>query len=266
MNSFSLSISEKEALKAEHKSLKGKQGADRIKATLLLSEGYSYTKVANILLLDEGTIRNYETRYKEEGISGLLENNYKGSQSKLSDSEKKQLDAHLQTSIALSTNEVISYVKEQFDIDYSQSGMGNVLREMNYVYKKPKVIPGKADAVKQKDFLAYYRMIREHLPEIPFYFLDGVHPQHNTKAAYGWIKKQEEKEIRSNTGRKRININGAFQIQSLEAEIEICDSVNAQSTIELLKKIEEKHSEEKEIFALSDNATYYRSKLVTDVT
>ena len=99
MNSFSLSISEKEALKAEHKSLKGKQGADRIKATLLLSEGYSYTKVANILLLDEGTIRNYETRYKEEGISGLLENNYKGSQSKLSDSEKKQLDAHLQTSI-----------------------------------------------------------------------------------------------------------------------------------------------------------------------
>ena len=41
-------------------------------------------------------------------------------------------------------------------------------------------------------------------------FLDGVHPQHNTKCSRAWIKIGEEKQIKSNSGRRRLNISGAY--------------------------------------------------------
>jgi len=47
------------------------------------------------------------------------------------------------------------------------------------------------------------------------YFMDGTHPQHNTVSSYGWIKRGEEKETKSNSGRQRLNINGAINIETM---------------------------------------------------
>jgi len=44
---------------------------------------------------------------------------------------------------------------------------------------------------------------------------------------YGWIKKGERKEIKSNTGRKRININGALNAETREAIVVEANSINA---------------------------------------
>jgi len=38
--------------------------------------------------------------------------------------------------------------------------------------------------------------------------MDVTHPHHNSVVACGWIKKGHEFELRSNTGRQRLNING----------------------------------------------------------
>jgi hypothetical protein len=35
-----------------------------------------------------------------------------------------------------------------------------------------------------------------------FYFVDGVHPQHNSHPAYGWFEKGVEVELPSNSGRQ----------------------------------------------------------------
>ena len=46
--------------------------------------------------------------------------------------------------------------------------------------------------------------------------MDGVHPMHNATNGYCWIKKGTEKEVKSNTGRNRININGAYCTETQE--------------------------------------------------
>ena len=46
--------------------------------------------------------------------------------------------------------------------------------------------------------------------------MDGVHPLHNSQPAYGWMKKDCDYTIQANTGRERININGAVNIESLQ--------------------------------------------------
>jgi hypothetical protein len=45
--------------------------------------------------------------------------------------------------------------------------------------------------------------------------------------AYGWLPKGERAEIPSNTGRERVNLNGALNAQTHEVFIEEGESVNA---------------------------------------
>lgn len=47
----------------------------------------------------------------------------------------------------------------------------------------------------------------------------ATHPQYNFMPAYGWIKKGERKEIQSNTGRERLNINGVLNAETREAVV-----------------------------------------------
>jgi transposase len=56
----------------------------------------------------------------------------------------------------------------------------------------------------------------------------------------------------------------AYCLQTQEVVIVTADSINAQSTIELYKKLEEKHPEKTTIFIYRDNARYYANVLVKE--
>lgn len=96
------------------------------------------------------------------------------------------------------------------------------------------------------------------------FFLDAVHPQYNTKSAYGWIKKGKDFLVLTNSGRKRVNINGAINGNDV-TEVYTMESsrVNAQSTIELLEKIASKNKDHI-VNLVCDNARYYRAKILQE--
>lgn len=80
--------------------------------------------------------------------------------------------------------------------------MSQLLRRIGFVYKKTKLVPGKADAEKQRAFVVQYQEFKaSKVPEDPIYFMDATHPHHNPIVGYGWIKRGQDHEIRSNTGR-----------------------------------------------------------------
>ena len=64
-----------------------------------------------------------------------------------------------------------------------------------------------------KAFLEAYEELKETKGEQnPIYFIDATHPHHNPVVGYGWIKCGQEHSFRSNTGRRRLNINGAIDL------------------------------------------------------
>ena len=69
--------------------------------------------------------------------------------------------------------------------------------------------------------------------------------------------------IRSNTGRERLNLNGAYNIDDHTAVIQETDSVNAQSTVCLLEQIMREQPLGL-IYIILDNARYYRSGIVRE--
>jgi len=135
---------------------------------------------------------------------------------------------------------------------------------MGFVYKKPVLSPCKADVKKQKEFVAEYRELKKNLPqEDQIYFVDGVHHQHNAIADDGWIKKGETKHLKTNNGRKRININGAVNLKNKQVMYVEDERINAQTMIALLKLII-KTPKEGKIHIVPDNAGYYHAIMVKE--
>jgi len=120
------------------------------------------------------------------------------------------------------------------------------------------LIPGKApsEAV-QKDFIQHIEYYSQQ-KETVLLFFDPCHLLHNVVNARMWQPRGKKGTItlKSNTGRKRINILGALDIEDFSVTTtlteETCDS---ERIVEFLRKIKEKYPERK-IVVILDNARY----------
>ncbi len=265
MLDYSLPAEKLAELRAAHNRTRDKRQADRIKAVLALATGWTAEEVAEILQVDANTIRNHFKRYREGGIEALGHIAFRGSACALDEEPLAILDAHLQEHLYMTAKAIARWVEETFEVSYTESGMTALLHRLGYVYKKPKLIPGKADPEAQKEFLVEYDDIKKNKgKDDPVYFMDAVHPQHNPVLACGWIKRGEEREVCSNTGRRRVNINGAIDLERLEPVVRFDDTINTDSTIALFEQLEQVNLAATWIYVICDNARYYRSKAVKE--
>lgn len=259
-----LSEDQVRALRVAHKSSKDKKLADRIKAIFYLHYGLSYKEIATLLFLDEVTLRRYEKQYKERGIAGLLEYRYSGGKSRLSLLQQEQLERYLVKTTLTTAQQVRAYIDTTYGKEYSVIGVTKLLHRMGFSYKKPKVVPGKVSVVAQEAFLDTYKNLKGHLgAKDHVYFSDATHPTHNTKPSYGWIKKGKKNDvyIKSNTGRKRINILGALDIGDKTAIVIEKETINADAIIALLEAVKDKQKQGK-VYLVVDNAKYHYARLV----
>ncbi len=65
-------------LRVRHRKSREKLVCDKTKAILLPDKGYSYDHIAEVLLLDNSTIRRWIERNQEVGMDGLLADYYPG--------------------------------------------------------------------------------------------------------------------------------------------------------------------------------------------
>jgi len=265
MKNFTLSAAQVSELRRRHRTTREKRHAYRINAVILLGTGWTLADVSEALLLDEETLRNWVARYQAGGVDALCVDHYTGGTAYLGPEQQEKLATHLQDVLYQNVAAIVAYVERTSGIHYSVRGMTELLHRLGFVYKKPKLVPAKADANAQHEFIKFYEKLKQNKGAgDPIYFMDGTHPQHNSIAAYGWIKSGQNKEISSNTGRQRVNINGALCLDGFKAVVRMDETINAQSTIALLKQIEKKHRKAAVIHIICDNAKYYRSKLVRE--
>lgn len=262
-NHYCLRQEDLDELEYEHRHASDKRYADRLKAVYLLGKGWPVTQVAQALLMDRETVRSHHKRYRKGGLVALQRNEAGGSECALTGEQRQQLAAYLQAHLCLTAKQVAHYVRQRWRVSYSESGITHLLHRLGFVYKKPKLIPGKAAAAKQRAFVeAYQGLQAAKKPGDRIYFMDATHPSHNPVAGYGWIKRGHAHEIRSNTGRQRLNINGVIDCSDLSAIIRYDDTINAQATIKLLQQIEAQNPQAGRIQIICDNARYYRSRQV----
>lgn len=146
-------------------------------------------------------------------------------------------------------------------MSYSLNAVRYILHKLDFVYKKTSDVPGGLDEAEQEAFLKkLVPFLHETEEDEAVFFVDAVHPQHNTHSTYAWIKRGQDKTIATNTGRQRININGAINAhQPQQVIIHEAQTINAQATIALYEKILLQNPDKRVIYVLGDNACYYRN-------
>lgn len=255
-----LTEEERNQLIAKHKKERDKRICDRIKAVLLRDEGWTWMQIAHALLLSEEILRKH---VKDFQAARKLKPQNGGSKEKLSTEQSQKLINHLNNYTYLYTKDIVAYVKSSFGSSYSVSGMCYWLKRNHFSYKKPSLVPGKADLKRQETWILEYNKLKQGLEEDEtICFVDGVHPTHNTQLSYGWIRKGLRKEICSNTGRQRLNISGALDLVERKLHFQEDVMLNANATIAFMKKIEKAYPSKNKIHLFFDNARYYKNKAV----
>lgn len=262
MHISTLTAQEITDLKALHRSADHRREADRIKAIILAHDGYSGREIARILLIDEDTVTAWKGKFEASStVADYLMDGYVPYRGKLKEAQKVEVASFVDAGIIPDAGLITTFIADRFKKSYTNAAAVDLLHRLGFSYKQTTLIPSKYDLKKQKEFVKTYRKLEENLgKDETILFVDGVHPQHNTSPSKAWIRRGLEKLIKSNTGRKRLNINGAYNPATHEVIVHEDFTINAQTTIRFFEKVEAYYADKAAIYAIVDNATYYRNK------
>lgn len=238
--------------------------ARRANALVLLDEGWSCQKVAAALFVDDDTVRQWHGRYVSDGFDGLARFDAGGSACKMSGEQQEKLKAWVAAALPRSTRQIGAWIATEFGLAYEgRSGLIALLNRLDCVWRKPEIIPRKLDEDKQRAFIASYgNLLNSMSPDEAVLFADAVHPTHAARASGCWAPNDCRVAIQQTSGRQRINIHGAVDLETGQTRMIEVETVDAFSTIRLLTSVEANYPARTLIHVFLDNARYHHAKAV----
>jgi transposase len=238
--------------------------ARRANALVLLDDGMSCEAIGKVLFLDGDTIREWHKLYLEDGIEGLATFNHEGGNCRLTAEQQETLKAWIAETLPRTTHQVGARIANEFGIEYqTRSGLIALLHRLGMEHRKPKAISRKLDPVKQATFIKSYEGLMNQLPaDEAVIFADAVHPTHTVRPVGCWAPKEVAVAVEQSSGRERLNLHGAIDLETGKTIIKDVLTVDAISTIALLAAIETTYPAMRLIHVYLDNARYHHAKLV----
>ena len=117
-----------------HRKQRDRRFADRLKAIVLLGTGWSVTQVAEALLIDDTTVRNWLEKYRQGGETELLAIHYQGKEPSLTSEQQEELAQHLDENTYLDSHAIRHHIEKTYGIKYKPSGVKDLLHRLGFVY------------------------------------------------------------------------------------------------------------------------------------
>jgi transposase len=149
------------------------------------------------------------------------------------------------------------------------------MRRLGFVYKKPRSLPAQADEAKQAAFIARYEALMTGLgtDEMVVFSASrtckhvlpgkGCSTSRVSKpATHGWFHKDQKTAIKATSGRKRLNIQGALDLETFQFTFVEGEKIKTETTRQMLAKLEAKNPAMKAIHVFLDNARYHHAKIL----
>ena len=217
------------------------------------------------LMLDIG--RTVLTEWRRAFATKRLEffdlKDYSQREGHLTFEQEKALKKHFTDIPPSDTNVIRAYILAEYGQKFSISGATKLMKRMDFVYKKPIALAMQADEVAQQAFMDWYEnLLNSLLPNEEVLFSDAVHPEYQSRPAHGWFPKNQKTAIKTTSGRKRFNLQGALNLDGLKFISVQGERINAKTTLQLLKKIEKAYPLACFIHVILDKAHYHHAKLL----
>lgn len=257
-----LTKEERSILEKELKQAKDAASWKRVFVILSYDDGLSIEELAKLTRLSPWTIEEY---LKEYSSKNKTKNDPRGgSSSKLTKSEETELEQHLSQTTYLKVKNVVAYVSRTFGKEYSRTGMTEWLINHGFAFKKPEKVPGKIDCTKQEQFIKKYDELKNSLgASDELYFVDAVHPEYQSQAVYGWIKKGERKTLQTTGKQTRLHLVGALSLKEMKVIAHEYETIDGDAMIHFFKNLESTASKG-EIHVILDNAAAHKSHKLMD--
>ena len=131
--------------------------ARRANALVLLDDAMSCEAIANVLFLDDDTIRTWRRLYQEDGIEGLASFGHEGSACRLSEAQQERLKAWITATLPRTTRETGAWIETDCGIAYQgRSGLIALLHRLGMQHRKPEAVSRTLDPAKQAAFIKAY--------------------------------------------------------------------------------------------------------------
>jgi transposase len=230
----------------------------------------SCQSVADVLLLDNDTIRTWYQLYQEDGIEGLASFGHEGGSCLLRVEQQDQLKAWITETLPRSTRAVGAWIAQECGIEYqTRSGLIALLHRLGMEHRKPKAISRKLDPAKQAAFIKTHAALMNQLSaDEAVVFADAVHPTHAVRPVGCWAPREVPVAVEQSCGRDRLNIHGAIDLETGQTIMKDVPTVDALRVprldrgILLLMAIEAMYPGMRWIHVFLDNARYHHAKLV----
>lgn len=253
-----LNENQRHILETQLKTTKDLSHWKRVFAILAYDEARLIEDIAETLRLSPYTVESYINEYRSKNKT---KNDPRGGgTSKFKDHQSQELKIHLEKNTYLKVKNIISYVVKKYGVKFSRSGMTRWLIQYGFKFKRPQKIPGKSNPIAQKEFVDKYKEIKECLKsDEEIYFIDAVHPEHQSQAVCGWIQKGEQKTLQTSGKQLRLHFAGALCLDGMKILTEEYKTIDADAMIDFFKKLEH-FSKAKVIHVIMDNARANKNK------
>jgi len=238
----------------------------RFIALLLLSKGLEHKDVASVIGKSIKTIENWHRQYITKGIDSLNSFQYLPKKTFLTDEQIEQLVKWVTETNPGKTKEIRQYIKEHFKVRYSNEAVRKLLKKNGLKVLRPKVVPGNppSEEEQKKTIKKYFDMKSSCEPGTVFLFGDGMHLVHQNVPALCWGDPKKPPVLKTNTGRKRLNILGAYN-PDIHSFVHLTGEENcdADRVIEYFTVIMRAYPDAPMIVLFLDNAKYYKAQIVS---
>ena len=234
----SLTDDERDALEAIRRRNKGEVLIwKRAQAMLFLDSGRDLEFVCDALDIAPSVLTRWCRAFSAQGLTFFSLKDYSQREGCLSIAQEEALKKHFTDHPPLNAAEIRAYISAKYGQNHSTSGVTKLMKRLGFVHKKPIALATQADEAEQRKYIERYeKLLRSLLPSEIVMHLDAVHPEYQSRLAHGWFQKGQKVAVKTTSGRKRLNLHAAFNLENRALSIIKADTINAASFRQLLEK------------------------------
>jgi transposase len=242
----------------------------RLTAVLTIAEGKSREEVAHLLGIGLSQLGEWLRIYRNKGLDALCILHYKGDPGKLTVAQANQLKEKISTGCFRNSDQIRHWIQSAFSINYSSSGVKELLKRLGVSCHKVTGFLWKADPDKQH---AFVKRVARHQREAKRqdalrtrrYYVDACHPVWGLDLVFCcWLLVGQRLLVGMGSGRKRLNILGGYCPDDHEyVDYRLTrDNINGEQFINFMRLLRSLHPETEKFILYVDGATYFRSAIV----
>jgi transposase len=235
---------------------------EKMEAVYLKSQGLLHKEICRVTRISENTLRSYLRQFQEGGVERLKRLDFAKPTSEMAE-HREALEEYFRKNPPRSTGQAAADIERITGIRRGLTQVRKFLTGMGLKCRKLGMIPAKADAAEQREYLdgkLWPRLRQARRLRRVVCFVDAAHFVHGPYLGYLWCFVRLL--MRGPSGRKRFNVLGAIDAVTHELTTVCNDTViNAEVVCELLRNLAARYVGLPLTLVL-DNARYQRCAVV----